>query len=92
MRCSYCGSADGEPHDRSVEHGDVYRRTFVGDVAQCGCRWSRDPVTLPDGSSASFGDVLHECAIHAAATQARSRPGRPGKSGNLFTVNRRSDR
>jgi hypothetical protein len=89
-KCTFCGARDGQPHDRSVEHGDVYRRTFVGDVAQCGCRWSRGPITLPDGSRVGFGDVLHECPIHKAATQAR--PGRPGQSGSLFTVNTRSTR
>lgn len=38
--------------------GDTFKRTFNGDVAQCGCRWTRE---------LGFGDVLHECPIHAAA-------------------------
>jgi hypothetical protein len=74
MRCSYCGAPHGAPHDRTVEHGDVYRRTFNGDVAQCGCRWSRGPILLPDGSRVGFGDTLTECAIHAKASQVRNRP------------------
>jgi hypothetical protein len=61
VRCSYCGAPQGAAHDRSVEHGDTYRRTFTGDVAQCGCTWKRE---------AGWGDVLHECPIHAAATRA----------------------
>ncbi len=41
--------------------GDSFRRVFEGDVAQCGCRWTRS----------SHGDVLIECPIHAASTAAR---------------------
>lgn len=73
MRCSYCGATEDQPHNREVEHGDVYRRNFTGDTATCGCKWSRGPITLPDGSRVGFGDVLHECALHAAASSARHR-------------------
>jgi hypothetical protein len=73
VRCSYCGAPNGAAHDRSVEHSDVYRRTFSGDVAQCGCRWERGPITLPNGTHIGFGDVLMECAIHGAATARSSR-------------------
>ena len=87
MKCIFCGATASQPHDRSVEHGDPYQRTFTGNVAQCGCRWTRGPITMPDGSQVGFGDVLHECPLHRAASQARL--GRPGQSGGLFTVNRR---
>ncbi len=49
------------------QNGDTFKRNFTGDVAQCGCRWIRGPITLPDGSVVGFGDVLHECPIHQAA-------------------------
>jgi hypothetical protein len=47
--------------DGSDFGGDIRRRRFDGDVAQCGCRWRRDP---------DYGDVLVECPIHQAATAA----------------------
>ena len=44
--------------------GDIYRRRFVGDVAQCGCRWQR---------FAAFGDVLILCPMHAEHSDAAAR-------------------
>jgi len=42
--------------------GDKYKRRQVGaDGFQCGCRWER---------RSGYGDVLVECPIHSAATQA----------------------
>lgn len=35
--------------------GDTYRRRFDGDVAQCGCAWTKEP---------GYGDVLKLCPIH----------------------------
>lgn len=44
------------------ESGDTFHRRFIGDVAQCGCRWTR---------TREYGDVLVECPLHKAAGQAR---------------------
>lgn len=63
----------GQPHNREVEHGDPFRRVFTNGVAQCGCRWTRGPITLPDGSRVGFGDVLHLCPIHEQASAAMDR-------------------
>lgn len=41
--------------------GDIFNRNFTGDVAQCGCRWTREP---------GFGDVLRLCTIHQQASDA----------------------
>jgi len=49
-----CVLKAGHPHG-CTETGDTLRRTFIGDVAQCGCRWSRD---------SDFGDVLELCDTH----------------------------
>lgn len=40
---------------------DTYRRRFDGDVAQCGCRWERQP---------DYGDVLVQCPLHQAHTDS----------------------
>ena len=41
--------------------GDSYKRLQVAENEyQCGCYWGRN----------EYGDVLHECPIHAAATVA----------------------
>lgn len=45
--------------------GDIYKRTWNGNKATCGCRWVRrrtGPVR---------GDVLMECPPHAAEGEAR---------------------
>lgn len=45
--------------------GDSYRRREVSPgVYQCGCHWVRSDL---------FGDILIECPIHAAATEASVR-------------------
>jgi hypothetical protein len=44
--------------------GDVYKRRFVGDTAQCGCHWTREP---------GWGDVLNLCPIHKAHSAAHLR-------------------
>ena len=42
--------------------GDTFKRRKVSaDKYQCGCRWERKPV---------YGDVLVQCPIHQAATDA----------------------
>lgn len=41
--------------------GDTFKRRFTDDVAQCGCRWGRQP---------GWGDVLRECPIHKQAGDA----------------------
>lgn len=41
--------------------GDSFKRRWDGDVAQCGCQWTRQ---------AEWGDVLVQCAIHQQATNA----------------------
>lgn len=47
--------------------GDLLRRKFTGDRAQCGCEWRRDdPQALADGVR---GDVLWPCVFHAQANQ-----------------------
>jgi hypothetical protein len=40
-----------------------HREHTSPDTYQCGCHWTREP---------GFGDVLHECPIHDAATKALS--------------------
>jgi hypothetical protein len=60
-RC--CDTQPDESHASGCT-GDCYRRTFTGDVAQCGCRWERRT------SGPVLGDVLVECALHAAATRS----------------------
>jgi hypothetical protein len=45
-----------------VKKGDIYkRRKISADKYQCGCKWVR---------RAGLGDVLVECPIHKAATEA----------------------
>jgi len=56
-----CCLRQGHPHG-CTETGDTFRRNFTGSTAQCGCRWER---------VIGLGDVLRQCPIHTAATEAR---------------------
>jgi len=45
-----------------MENGDIYKRKQIEqDAYQCGCRWERWP---------DVGDVLVQCPIHQAHTNA----------------------
>ena len=47
---------------KAAGNGDSYKRINTGaDAHQCGCRWERR-----DG----FGDVLVQCQLHQAHTEA----------------------
>lgn len=51
-----------EAHPSTDPSGDTYRRRMVSkDAMQCGCYWVREP---------GIGDVLKQCPIHQAATNA----------------------
>jgi hypothetical protein len=48
--------------DAVLGNGDSYkRRNTSADTYQCGCRWERQ---------AGFGDVLVQCRLHQAHTEA----------------------
>lgn len=44
--------------------GDSYNRNFIGDLAQCGCHWTREP---------EYGDVLRLCQFHQQVNDASVR-------------------
>ena len=54
---------------------DSFKRNFIGDVAQCGCRWRKATKDEP-----VRGDVLELCVFHKQVSVAMRRKRRAEKS------------